>query len=93
MPQTIQRKKVRKFIENLKGEFFSVQFIKKDNSLRDMNCRTGVSKYVKGVGLAYDPKDYGLVTVFDAQKMSYRMISLKTLISIRAEGQLYLAID
>lgn len=32
---------------------------------REMTCRVGVKKGVKGVGSGYDPKDYRLITVYD----------------------------
>lgn len=32
---------------------------------REMVCRVGVKKGVKGVGSGYDPKDYRLITVYD----------------------------
>lgn len=52
------------------GQIFSVDFVKRtDQTMRTMSARRGVSKGVKGVGMAYDPKAKNLLTVYDMQKM------------------------
>lgn len=61
------------------GRIFSVEFVKKDGTLRKMTCRIGVKKYLKGGGLKFDPKAYSLLPVFDMHKEAYRMINLKTI--------------
>ncbi len=72
----------REAIRSTKGKFFSAQFFKKDGTLRKMNARTGVRKGTVGQGLAYDPADYGLATVYDLGKRNYRFINLRTLKSV-----------
>lgn len=37
------------------------------NIWREMVCRIGVKKGVKGVGSGYDPKNYRLITVYDME--------------------------
>ena len=76
-------------IRNSNGKIFSVKFVKKDGSLRDMNCRLGVVKYVKGIGRKFDPADYALVGVYDLQKEAYRMINLNKLLMLKMEGMTY----
>lgn len=76
-------------IKSSNGSIFSVCFKKADGTLRDMVCRTGVVKHVKGTGMAYDPSEYGLVTVFDVQKKAYRMIRLETLRRVTMDGQTF----
>jgi hypothetical protein len=44
------RQTLIKLIEFLNGQFFTVEFIKKDGTLRVMNCRTGVKKYLSNTG-------------------------------------------
>lgn len=68
---------------------FSVSFIKKDGTRREMVCRRGVTKYVKGVGMSYDPALYDLVTVFDMQKNEYRSIPVNRLLSLKLNGEVY----
>jgi len=71
------------------GKIASADFIKKDGSLRKMVFRTKVTKGVTGEGMKYNPSDYGLRTVYDMQKLAFRMINLETIISIRAKGELH----
>ena len=44
------RQTLIKLIEFLNGQFFTIEFIKKDGTLRVMNCRTGVKKYLSNTG-------------------------------------------
>jgi len=70
-----------KLIELLKGQFFTVEFIKKDGTLRKMNCRTGVKKYLSNNGKKIQitsPIENGILRVFDLQKNEYRSINLDT---------------
>ena len=39
---------IRDIIDAANGKFFSVRFLKKDGTVRDMVCRTVVKKYLKG---------------------------------------------
>lgn len=70
-----------KLIELLKGQFFTVEFTKKDGTKRIMNCRTGVKKYLSNNGKKIQitkPIDNGILRVFDLQKNEYRSINLDT---------------
>jgi len=71
------------------GRIFSATFVKKDGTLRVMNCRRGVSKGVTGVGLAFNPSEKQLLGVFDMHKDQHRFINLQTLQQIQAGGQVY----
>ncbi len=75
------------------GKIFGVTFVKKDNTVRNMQCRLHVKKGVKGVGLSYDPAEKGLIGVYDmavpADKNGFRMVNIKTLSSVRIEGKEY----
>jgi len=77
---------IREAIKNTGSKIFSVQFVKKDGTIRDMVCRTGVKKDLKGIGLNYDPISKGLLCVFDMQKNGYRMINVNTITKIKIEG-------
>lgn len=71
------------------GRIFSATFVKKDGTLRVMNCRRGVSKGVTGVGLKFNPVDKQLLGVFDMHKDQHRFINLQTLTRLKAGGQTY----
>lgn len=78
---------VRSLLNESKGKIFSVQFTKKDGSLRRMVARTGVTRHLKGGERAYNPEEKGLTFVFDMQKKAYRSINLSTVTSIRINGK------
>lgn len=74
--------------EELRGRIFTVYFRKRtDGRFRKMRCRLGVSKYINGNGLRFDPNSRGLQVVFDLQKKAYRMIDLNTIYRIKANGK------
>lgn len=79
----------REYKEILDNQIFSVEFIKKDGSLRKMVARMGVTKGVSGVGMKYDPISKGLLPVYDMQKHSYRMINIETIQLLKVKGELY----
>ena len=75
-------------IENSNGKIITVDFIKRTTGeLRTMNCRLGVRKHLKGGELAYDPKEKGLITVFDMQKAGYRSIATESIQRITIGGE------
>lgn len=71
------------------SKIFSVIFQKKDGSIREMVCRLGVTKHLKGGELSYNPEDFNYLTVFDMQKQEYRTINVNTLRQIKFEGVTY----
>lgn len=64
-----------------KGKFITVTFKKKDGSLRVMNCRLGVTKYLKGGSSTLDPEKF--ITVYDLQSKGYRAISKESILAIK----------
>ena len=101
--EKISNEKARKMLYALRKEgtkIFSVRFIKKDGSVRDMTCRFGVTSHLKGGELAYKPADYDLIGVFDMnapskdpdvdEKGAYRSINLQTLQMLKVDGKSYL---
>ena len=71
------------------GKIFFVEFTKKDGSTRRMTARRGVSKGVKGTGMAYRPLSKGMLTVFDMDKGAFRLINLTRLKRFSVNGQKY----
>ena len=72
-------------MKSSKGRAFTVTFVKKDKSVRVMNCRLGVTKHLKGGTLGYNPIEKLLLGVFDMQKKAYRMVSLVTMFSLKID--------
>lgn len=68
------------------GQFFSVRFRKRsDGTIRDMRCRMGVAKHIKGGERAYDFKEKNLLPVYDMEKQAYRSIPIEAIILINNE--------
>lgn len=86
--QQLSRYKALKVIHDTHGRIFSAEFVKKDGSPRKMVARIGVTKNLKGGSNGASAKN-NLVTVWDMAKGGYRMINLKTLLSLKACGEIY----
>lgn len=68
-------------ILNSKGKFFTVEFTKKDGSIRILTGRLGVKKYLKGGESNLDADKY--ITVFEMSTKQYRAINRDTIISVK----------
>jgi len=81
---------VRDILKKSNGQIFTVAFRKRTNGeIRIMNARLGVQKRLTGKGMSYNPKNRGLMTVFDMQKQEYRMIDIRTVIWLKVNGTMY----
>jgi hypothetical protein len=80
---------VKQLRELVGNKIFSVEFTKKDGSLRKMVCRMGVKKHLRGGELGYDPEHLNYLVVFDLQAEEYRTINVNTLKSLTFEGVKY----
>ncbi len=91
--KTIDRDTAKQYIYKTNGKIFSAVFTKKNGEKRQMVCRQGVAKYVKGTGLKFKPvdpsKDRDLIGSFDMHKKAYRFINAKTLEQIKVQGTTY----
>jgi len=76
---------IRNFLDTTNGRFFTVQFEKQNGEMRVMNCRGGVTRYLKGGknNMEDKPQYY---TVFDVRRRAYRTINLTTIRNIRMDG-------
>lgn len=72
-------------IEQSKGRFFTVVFIKKDGSTRTMTARLGVTKHLKGGLCTVDRAKY--IIAYEMGKEGYRSINRETIISVTLNGQ------
>ena len=89
LPIAVHRTKLESLIKDSKGKIFSCIFLKKDGSIRVMNCRLGVTKGVKGTGKPIHNESNSYLTVYDMIKKNYRVINLDTLAILAMEGRLY----
>ena len=87
--ETIDKDTAKQYIYKTNGKIFSAVFTKKNGEKRQMVCRQGVAKYVKGIGLRFKPEERDLIGVFDMHKVAYRFINVNTLEQIKVGGITY----
>ena len=89
--KTINTDKAKELIIKTNGQIFSSLFIKKNGEHRLINARLKVTKHLKKEAKPrpYEPSKYNLITVFDMQKKSYRMINLNTLQTLTINKKMY----
>jgi hypothetical protein len=68
-------------ILNSNGKIMTVKFIKKDGSLRVMNCRLGVTKHLKGGTSTLNPDKF--ITVYDLKSEGYRAIDKESILDVK----------
>ena len=85
----VSKNQAKELINSSKGKIFSVTFTKKNGETREMICRKGVKKHLKGGKLMFDPNEKGLAVVFDMKKNAYRMININTLEKIVVDKTAY----
>jgi hypothetical protein len=83
----ISKKHAIKLINENKGAIFSASYVKVDGSLRDITCRLGVTKHLKGGKLAFNPTKLGMLPVFDLQAKGYRMLRVNTMYRLAIAGK------
>jgi hypothetical protein len=83
---------IANFREWVGKSVFTVQFVKKDGTVRVMNAMLGVQKHVLGTQPEVTAKRkatltaQNMLTVFDMQKRLYRTINLETVQLLTAHG-------
>jgi hypothetical protein len=79
-------------IRSTHGKIFRATFIKRSTGeTRILVGRLGVRKFVSGKGLNYTPREHDLISVFDFQKMEYRMIPIEGLLEVKFKGRVYVS--
>lgn len=79
---------IKDLILSTKGKFFTAKFVKATGEKRTMNCRTGVTKFLKGKSSTTAHKT-NLMTVFDMKSAGYRCINMETLYYLKVNGKEY----
>ena len=84
----MSREEVERRIDDLAGgTIFSVDFEKRDGSLRTMTCRMDVQKGVKGTGEGWRRGDERpLRTVYDMKAAGFRTVPTDRVIRIKVKG-------
>lgn len=72
------------------GHIFAVEFVKRtDGTVREMICRTGVTKGTHGGSMGYDPANHGLLSVYDMQRQGFRSIPVDAVLHLSMDGRRY----
>lgn len=74
------------------GRIFSITFVKNNGDVRQMNARLGVTKYLSGGGLKYNPSDRNYLIVFSMRDKGYRTVNMNNVIEIKCNGNKYTAL-
>lgn len=85
-----KREQIYNMIQETKGNFFTVDFIKENGEFRTMNGRIGVKKYLSNSGRKIKithPLENGKIRIFDTVKNFYRSINLDTVSRISYNGK------
>lgn len=86
----VHKTKVGQLLNELDGKFATVEFTKKDGSIREMNLRFGVHKGVKGSNRTPTERyDTPYRVAYDVKSKGYRTINLSTISKIKANGLTY----
>lgn len=81
---TLSQKALADIVSKSSGKFITVSFYKKNGELRVMNCRLGVTKYLKGGQCTLDKEKF--LIVYDMVKKGYRAIDKETIQSVTIQG-------
>lgn len=66
------------------GRFLTVEFMKKDGSLRKINGRLGVKKYLRGGKATIDNNKF--IIFYDLKNKGYRAINKESILSVCTTG-------
>lgn len=75
---------IKQFINEASNKFMTVTFIKKDNTVRTINGRMNVKKYLRG-GKCKLNRDKFLILYSNADK-GYRAINKDSILSVAVDG-------
>lgn len=91
---SIPRRRAMEFLwSETGGRIFSAFFQKVDGSMREMVCRRGVIRHLRGGELPYDPKPRMLLPVFDMSGGEYRTVNVGTLVSFNIGGETFVVVE
>lgn len=83
---------VKALVEKAGGKLFSVQFVKKDGTVRSMTCRREVHKFSSGgtAGYSSNLNNVGVYEFCERQgKQAYRCFNAENVIAMKVNGKEY----
>lgn len=85
----INKYKLGSLLKETNGKFVSVEFVKKDGSVRHLTGRFGVTKHLKGGVNKTVESCNSYMTIYDTQNSGYRTINLETIKKVKFGGEVY----
>jgi hypothetical protein len=82
--------KLVELIEQTAGKIFTVEFVKKDGTIRKLNGRVGVKKFLAGGNKTVSDK---YVTVYDMKNKGYRSVNKDTITMVKFNRTTYHSLD
>lgn len=79
--------KLDTIVDSTQGRFVTVVFTKKDGTQRTLTGRLGVTKHLKGGACTVDKDKF--IIIYDVVAKGYRSINRDTIISVKAQGNIY----
>lgn len=85
----INKYKLGALLNSTGGKFVSVEFVKKDGTMRQLTGRFGVTKHLRGGENKTVREDNSYMTIYDTQVEGYRTINLETIKRVKCGGEVY----
>lgn len=79
-------KSIIDFVQQSRGKFISVTFTKKDGTIRKLNGRLGVTKYLHGGKCTLNDN---FIILWDAKACGYRAVNKDTILTVRSQGYIF----
>jgi hypothetical protein len=75
---------INNILDLLGNKFFTITFVKKDLSIRTINGRLKVTKYLKGGDCTLDKEKF--LIVYSLKDKGYRAINKETILNIKMDN-------
>jgi hypothetical protein len=75
---------IKQFINEASNKFMTVTFMKKDNTVRTINGRLNVKKYLRGGKATVDTDKF--LVLYSVADQGYRAVNKDSILSIAVDG-------
>ena len=75
---------IKQFINEASNKFMTVTFIKKDNTVRTINGRLNVKKYLRGGKATVDTDKF--LVLYSVADQGYRAVNKDSILSVAVDG-------
>ena len=75
---------IKQFINEASNKFMTVTFLKKDNTVRTINGRLNVKKYLRGGKATVDTDKF--LVLYSVADQGYRAVNKDSILSVAVDG-------